>query len=99
MLALQLLTVDNPPQRIGSFLKSWTAHSPRPLVVFIDQIESLQNQTLINVLRQLRDGFPRRPQGFPQSVALIGMRDVRDYKVASGGSDRLNTQVISETKE
>ncbi|MDH6058976.1 ATP-binding protein, partial [Chrysosporum bergii ANA360D] len=48
-----LLTVDNPPQRIGSFLKSWAAHSPRPLVVFIDEIDSLQNQTLINVLRQL----------------------------------------------
>ncbi|OHY33033.1 polyketide biosynthesis operon protein CyrO, partial [Cylindrospermopsis raciborskii] len=36
-------------------------------------------------------GFPRRPQGFPHSVGLIGMRDVRDYKVKSGGSERLNT--------
>ncbi len=43
------------------------------------------------MLRQIRSGFPRRPQGFPQSVALVGMRDVRDYKYASGGSDRLNT--------
>ncbi|MDB9540118.1 ATP-binding protein, partial [Anabaenopsis arnoldii] len=85
------LTNGNPPQRIGSFLKSWAEASVRPLVVFIDEIDSLQNQTLITVLRQLRDGFPRRPQGFPQCVALIGMRDVRDYKVASGGSDRLNT--------
>ena len=78
-------------QRIGSFLKAWAQSSPRPLVVFIDEIDSLQNQTLITILRQLRDGFPRRPQGFPHSLALIGMRDVRDYKVASGGSDRLNT--------
>lgn len=31
------------------------------------------------------------PRGFPQSVGLVGMRDVRDYKYASGGSDRLNT--------
>ncbi|BAZ90628.1 hypothetical protein NIES932_21300 [Raphidiopsis curvata NIES-932] len=78
-------------QRIGSFLKTWVEHSPRPVVLFIDEIDSLQNQTLISVLRQLRDGFPRRPQGFPQSVGLVGMRDVRDYKYASGGSDRLNT--------
>ncbi|MDH6063445.1 AAA family ATPase [Umezakia ovalisporum] len=85
------LTNGNPPQRIGSFLKSWAETSVRPLVVFIDEIDSLQNQTLITVLRQLRDGFPRRPQGFPQCVALIGMRDVRDYKVSSGGTDRLNT--------
>ncbi|UJL32432.1 ATP-binding protein [Cylindrospermopsis raciborskii Cr2010] len=78
-------------ENIGAFLKSWAKSSPRPLVVFIDEIDSLQNQTLISVLRQLRDGFPRRPQGFPHSVGLIGMRDVRDYKVKSGGSERLNT--------
>ncbi|MDH6099908.1 ATP-binding protein [Anabaenopsis sp. FSS-46] len=80
-----------PGQRINTALTAWVETSVRPLVVFIDEIDSLQNQTLITVLRQLRDGFPRRPQGFPQCVALIGMRDVRDYKVASGGSDRLNT--------
>ncbi len=51
----------------------------------------MPDKTLVSVLRQIRSEFPRRPQGFPQSVALIGMRDVRDYKYASGGSDRLNT--------
>ncbi len=80
-----------PGQGIGDALKAWAQASLRPLVVFIDEIDSLQNQTLISVLRQLRDGYPRRPQGFPQSVGLIGLRDVRDYKVASGGSGRLNT--------
>ncbi|OHY32806.1 AAA-like domain-containing protein [Cylindrospermopsis raciborskii] len=70
--------------------KMW-AEIVTSLVILIDEIDSLQNQTLINVLRQIRDGYPRRPQGFPQCVALVGMRDVRDYKVASGGSDRLNT--------
>ena len=83
--------LNPPPQHIGNFFKVWSEASSRPLVIFIDEIDSLQNQTLMTVLRQLRDGFPRRPQGFPQSVALVGMRDVRDYKYASGGSDRLNT--------
>jgi hypothetical protein len=46
---------------------------------------------LISVLRQLRDGYANRPKAFPHSLALIGLRDVRDYKVASGGSERLNT--------
>jgi predicted nucleic-acid-binding protein len=59
--------------------------------LFIDEIDSLQDEALISVLRQLRDGYPNRPDDFPMSVGLIGMRDVRDYKVASGGSDRLNT--------
>jgi hypothetical protein len=46
---------------------------------------------LVSVLRQLRNGYRNRPAGFPWSLALIGLRDVRDYKVASGGSDRLTT--------
>ncbi len=33
----------------------------------------------------------RPREGFPCSVALVGLRDVRDYKVAAGGSDRLRT--------
>ncbi|MEM9165373.1 MAG: ATP-binding protein, partial [Cyanobacteria bacterium P01_F01_bin.4] len=32
-----------------------------------------------------------RPEAFPQSVALVGLRDVRDYKVVAGGNGRLNT--------
>jgi len=78
-------------QNINATLSLWAETSPRPFILFIDEIDSLQNQTLISVLRQLRDGFPRRPKGFPQSLGLVGMRDVRDYKYAAGGSKRLNT--------
>jgi hypothetical protein len=85
------LKKEEDSQRIGKFLRNWADASPRPLVIFIDEIDSLQDQALISVLRQLRDGYPRRPQGFPYSVGLIGMRDVRDYKVKAGGSERLNT--------
>ena len=85
--------VYNTPagQRIRENLRAWSRAINRPLVLFIDEIDSLQDQTLISVLRQLRDGYPSRPENFPSSVGLIGLRDVRDYKVASGGSDRLNT--------
>ena len=78
-------------QRIQANLRNWSTHSDRPLVVLLDEIDALQDETLISVLRQLRDGFPTRPDAFPQSIGLIGLRDVRDYKVDSGGSDRLNT--------
>lgn len=80
-----------PGQQIQSALRDWAKASPRPLVVLIDEIDALRDETLISVLRQLRSGYPSRPQAFPQSLALIGVRDVRDYKVASGGSTRLNT--------
>ena len=76
---------------ISTALRLWVQQSTRPIVLFIDEIDALQDETLISVLRQLRDGYPRRPIGFPASLALIGLRDIRDYKVASGGSDRLNT--------
>jgi hypothetical protein len=82
---------DAPGQRIKSALRTWSKSSPRPLVVLIDEIDSLQDITLISILRQLRDGYQNRPNNFPQSIGLIGLRDVRDYKIASGGSDRLNT--------
>jgi AAA-like domain len=78
-------------QGIEETLRQWAEASPRPLVVFIDEIDSLQNETLLSVLRQLRNGYPSRPRAFPQSLGLIGLRDVRDYKAASGGSDRLDT--------
>lgn len=76
---------------IGSFLSEWAFTAPRPIVVFLDEIDALQDEALISVLRQLRSGYYRRPEGFPSSLALIGLRDVRDYKVKAGGSDRLNT--------
>jgi hypothetical protein len=80
-----------PGQAIRAALRGWSRSADRPLVIFIDEIDSLQNQVLISVLRQLRDGYSNRPKAFPHSLALIGLRDVRDYKIASGGSDRLNT--------
>jgi ATPase family associated with various cellular activities (AAA) len=78
-------------RQIRSALQAWAEVSPRPIVLFIDEIDALRDETLVSVLRQLRDGFPARPKAFPSSVGLIGLRDVRDYKVASGGSGRLNT--------
>ncbi|NJN30035.1 MAG: ATP-binding protein [Synechococcales cyanobacterium RM1_1_8] len=80
-----------PGSGLYTALRAWARVSPRPLLLFIDEIDSLQDETLISVLRQLRSGYPHRPQSFPHALALVGVRDVRDYKVASGGSGRLNT--------
>ncbi len=80
----------SPGERVASVLKAWSLTSSRPLVIFLDEIDALENETLLSVLRQLRNGFRNRPRGFPWSLGLIGMRDVRDYKVRSGGSDRLD---------
>lgn len=57
--------------------------SETPLVFLLDEIDSLVGDTLISVLRQLRAGYPSRPQRFPQSVILCGVRDVRDYRLSA----------------
>ncbi|ONH34921.1 AAA family ATPase [Protofrankia sp. BMG5.30] len=77
---------------LAAALAAWARVCPRPLVLFFDEIDALRGQSLISVLRQLRAGFADRPAAFPASVALCGLRDVRDYKAASGGDpSRLGT--------
>ena len=75
-----------PGARIGAALQAWSHASPRPLVLFLDEIDALGGPVLISILRQLRDGYSERPADFPWSLALVGLRDVRDYKAASPGS-------------
>lgn len=66
-----------------NLLEFWAKHTSKPIVLFIDEIDSLVGDTLISVLRQLRAGYTNRPEHFPQSVCLVGVRDVRDYRIWS----------------
>jgi len=60
--------------------------SPKPLVVLIDEADVLEGDPLIGFLRQLRNGFAQRGAGkFPVSIALVGMRDLKDYITAAKG--------------
>jgi len=80
----QLLKQENfTGSSLNSMLNEWATHTKKPIVLFIDEIDSLVGDTLISVLRQLRSGYDQRPTGFPQSVCLIGVRDVRDYRIWS----------------
>ncbi len=67
--------------RLLDLLRRWSMNSLRPVVLFLDEIDALYADALISVLRQLRAGYADRPAAFPQAVALIGMRDVRDYRL------------------
>ena len=60
-----------------------------PLVVMIDEIDSLVGNTLLSVLRQVRAGYPERPHRFPQSVILRGVSDVRDYRIRSSAENAI----------
>ena len=54
----------------------------RPLVILFDEVDCLADATLISFLRQLRSGYVSRARiPFVHSVALVGVRNIRDYKV------------------
>ena len=72
-------------------LTRWSRASPRPLVLLIDEIDAMVGDSLLAVLRQLRAGYYLRPKGFPQSVVLCGVRDVRDYRIHSSSA---NTMIL-----
>ena len=71
---------------LNETLGLWATASPMPLVVLMDEIDSLPRQMLLSVLSQLRAGYDRRPKHFPQSVILCGVRDVMDYPIDTGSS-------------
>ncbi|MDR0844451.1 MAG: ATP-binding protein [Tannerella sp.] len=53
----------------------------KPLIILFDEADCLSEGTLISFLRQLRNGYNTRSQTpFVQSVALVGMRNIRDFK-------------------
>ncbi|MER2602288.1 MAG: AAA-like domain-containing protein [Candidatus Competibacter phosphatis] len=79
----RILADSGPFTALSELLKQWAAQDRRPLVVLIDEIDALVGDTLISVLRQLRSGYPQRPDHFPQSIVLCGVRDVRDYRIHS----------------
>lgn len=52
--------------------------------LLIDEIDSLVGDTLLSVLRQLREKYDARAPGiYPTSIVLVGVRDVRDYRIYS----------------
>ena len=62
-------------------LRDFCARLDRPLVIVFDEADALADGTLIALLSQLRDGYVNRADiPFVHSIALVGMRNIRDYK-------------------
>jgi len=76
-----------PQEQLLQLLSYWTSTSDKPTVLFLDEIDALVGDTLISILRQIRAGYTKRPEAFPQSVILCGVRDVRDYRIHQGGGE------------
>ena len=84
-------TTRRPDAALGTLLASWARAADGPLVLLIDEVDALVGDSLVAVLRQLRAGYVRRPAGFPQSVVLCGVRDVRDYRIRASSEKEVIT--------
>ena len=72
---------NNVSNVINRSLVSYCRSLDKPLVIFFDEADCLSEGTLITFLRQLREGFVSRGRvPFAQSIVLVGMRNIRDYK-------------------
>ena len=74
---------SGPDDALKDLLVEWCLADPTPLVLLVDEIDSLVGDTLLSVLRQMRAGYENRPASFPHSIVLCGVRDIRDYRIRS----------------
>ena len=77
----------NPQALLSALLKHWAQTTPQPTVLLLDEVDALVGDTLISLLRQIRAGYAQRPEAFPQSIILCGVRDVRDYRLHQGDGE------------
>jgi hypothetical protein len=72
---------------LEDYLSHWSSKNQKPIVLVIDEIDSLVGDSLIAILCQIRSGYDTRPKAFPQSIILNGVRDLRDYRIYSKAED------------
>lgn len=73
----------NPATALLHYLQALSGATPRPLVLLLDEVDGLVGPAMVTVLTQLRAGYvDRASTPFPHSLALIGLREVRDYVLA-----------------
>ena len=75
------------PISLLNYLAAWAQNQIKPIVLLVDEADSLWDDVLVSFLRQMRDGFQSRPKNFPQSVALVGLRDIQEYKMKARGQN------------
>ncbi len=77
----QFCEVKDAALTVRSALQMIAKTVGKPFVVFFDEVDCLPDNAMVSFLRQLRDGYVNRKKiAFPASVALVGMRNIQDFK-------------------
>ncbi|MBU1222138.1 ATP-binding protein, partial [Myxococcota bacterium] len=74
-------TLPNSGEGLSRALSLFAESSQKPVVLMIDEIDALIGDSLVSILRQIRSGYDSRPESFPQSIILCGVRDIQDYRI------------------
>jgi hypothetical protein len=86
-----LPNMKHPNLKAKTLLNKLCLDLDKELIVFFDEADCLSGLGLVIFLTQIRDGYLYRnsPQGkFPISIALVGMRDIRDYLIKTRSDDQ-----------
>ena len=73
---------DDAAKGVMTFLSAIAVKCGKPLVLFFDEADCMCFDPLVAFLRQLRNGYVNREEiPFPASIALAGLRNIKDYKM------------------
>ncbi|MDR1041725.1 MAG: ATP-binding protein [Deltaproteobacteria bacterium] len=75
--------MDDADIKIRLMLNELCRNLDKELIVFFDEADCLQEAPMLMFLRQIRTGYNLRLKSkgnnFPRSIALVGMRDIKDF--------------------
>ena len=73
---------DDAVTGVMTYLSALARKCGKPLILFFDEADCLCFDPLVAFLRQLRNGYINREEApFPASLALVGLRNIKDYKM------------------
>lgn len=95
------LAETTPTRALQQTLSRWAAASPAPLVILVDEIDSLRGKMLLSVLSQLQAVRDEKTRRSPVSVVLCGLRNPLDDSPEVGRSFDLTdrTQRLGDFSE
>jgi hypothetical protein len=82
--------INKPSIALSLFLKHLCEDLDKDLVVFFDEADCLSGPGLLSFLAQIRNSYQMRTEPgnkFPRSMALVGMRDIKDYQANEDGAE------------
>lgn len=77
----EIISNDRLGSALSQFFTELSFLVKKPVIIFIDEIDSVHGEVLISILSQLRTGYTNRGTGYPWSIMLTGVADIKDYKI------------------